>query len=565
MDVVLEQLAELAGQGLPALLTAATREAHLLRLYGSAAEACAARGERLVLLVDGLDADRGVTTGSDARSIASVLPYDLPVIVSGRFNPLLPLDVPEDHPLRDPEAVRILSPSPRARVIRAEAERELKRLLEAGELPYELLALLTAAGGGLTAADLAELTGEVPCRVADVLRTGPGRTFAVRGEAYLLAHEELAAGAREMLGEGVLGRGRSRLHAWAEEWRGRGWPATTPAYLLYGFFPMVRAAGDLDRMLACALDGARHDRLLEETGGVGGPLGEVRAAGEAVLERGDRAGLVATMLRLGFRRAELVRGGGRAPAGLAAAWAAAGRVDRALAIVRVEDRLTTVEGLCAVARRLLDIGERSRAEKLVAEAEELVLADGDPLGRGDMSEALVPVLSRSSRWAWPGAAGRPRRTGGWPTRRSTGVRASAWTSSPTSYEPSWPSTGGRRPCGSSRGCGPRGPLCTGRPRLPVSPTLSYCSAPVTRRRIRPGAAGKHAGRSAPRRPSSRGGGGVRAGGLGPRRAALSRSPVRRRLRRPGARPPRSGQGPGVPRARAAPGALGPGPARRPAE
>ncbi|KOX22839.1 MULTISPECIES: hypothetical protein [unclassified Streptomyces] len=42
VDVVLEQLAELAGEGLPALLTAATREAHLLRLYASAAEACAA-------------------------------------------------------------------------------------------------------------------------------------------------------------------------------------------------------------------------------------------------------------------------------------------------------------------------------------------------------------------------------------------------------------------------------------------------------------------------------------------------------------------------------------------
>ncbi|WP_051874390.1 hypothetical protein [Streptomyces exfoliatus] len=392
VDVVLEQLAELAGEGLPVLLTAATREAHLLRLYASAAEACAARGERLVLLIDGLDEDRGVTTGPDAHSIASLLPYDLPVIVSGRLNPPLPVDVPEDHPLRDPAAVRILSPSPRARVIRAEAERELKRLLEAEGLPYDLLALLTAAGGGLTADDLAELTGAVPYRVRDLLRTGPGRTFAARGEAYLLAHEELAAGAREMLGERELTRCREVLHGWAGTWRDRGWPATTPAYLLHGYFPVLRAAGDLDRMLACALDEARHDRLLEETGGVGGPLGEVRAAGEAVLERGDGAGLVATMLRLGFRRAELIRRGGRAPVGLAAAWAAAGQVDRALAIVRGEDRLTTVEGLCAVAGRLLAVGERSQAGKLIAEAEELVLTDGDPLEHGPMSEALVPVL-----------------------------------------------------------------------------------------------------------------------------------------------------------------------------
>ncbi|MCZ0980935.1 hypothetical protein O1L60_23385 [Streptomyces diastatochromogenes] len=110
VDVVLEQLAELAGEGLPALLTAATREAHLLRLYRTAARACAARGERLVLLVDGLDEDRGVTTGPEAHSIAALLPTGLPVVVSGRLNPPLPADVPEDHPLRDPSVVRILAP-----------------------------------------------------------------------------------------------------------------------------------------------------------------------------------------------------------------------------------------------------------------------------------------------------------------------------------------------------------------------------------------------------------------------------------------------------------------------
>ncbi|MFJ4871011.1 hypothetical protein [Streptomyces sp. NPDC088757] len=68
VDVVLEQLAEPAGEGLPALLTAATREAHLL--------------------------------------------------VSGRLDPPLPADVPEGHPLRDPSIVRLLSSSPKARARR---------------------------------------------------------------------------------------------------------------------------------------------------------------------------------------------------------------------------------------------------------------------------------------------------------------------------------------------------------------------------------------------------------------------------------------------------------------
>jgi hypothetical protein len=58
-EVVLEQLAELLGEPIPALLTEATREPHLLRMLAEAADACHRRGQRLVLVVDGLDEDRG--------------------------------------------------------------------------------------------------------------------------------------------------------------------------------------------------------------------------------------------------------------------------------------------------------------------------------------------------------------------------------------------------------------------------------------------------------------------------------------------------------------------------
>ncbi|MFJ7127723.1 hypothetical protein [Streptomyces sp. NPDC098101] len=374
VDVVLEQLAELAGEGLPALLTAATREAHLLRLYASAAEACAARGERLVLLVDGLDEDRGVTTGPEARSIAALLPYgvhDLPVVVSGRLNPPLPADVPEDHPLRDPSIVRLLSSSPKARAIRSEAERELKHFVAGGGLPYELLGLLTAAGGGLTADDLAELTDEVPYRVRDVLRTGPGRTFALRGEAYLLAHEELVVQAREMLGSRELGRWRAALCDWAEEWRARGWPDGTPDYLLHGWFPMLRAAGDPDAMAACALDAVRQDRMLAATGGDGAALGEITTAGEALLERGDRPGLVVDLLRLALRRAALRDRNGRVPVELPLAWAELGEVERGVALARGLEPPSRVRALCGVARFLHADGAQGRALALLDEVDEL--------------------------------------------------------------------------------------------------------------------------------------------------------------------------------------------------
>jgi hypothetical protein len=60
IDVVLEQLAELLGESMPAHLTRATGEAHLLGTLRMAAQACQRQGQRLVLVVDGLDQDSGV-------------------------------------------------------------------------------------------------------------------------------------------------------------------------------------------------------------------------------------------------------------------------------------------------------------------------------------------------------------------------------------------------------------------------------------------------------------------------------------------------------------------------
>lgn len=78
VNVVLEHLAELLGQPVPAYLTDATRDAHLLGMLADTDTACAERGERLILVVDGLDEDRGVTTGPDAHSIAARLPATPP-------------------------------------------------------------------------------------------------------------------------------------------------------------------------------------------------------------------------------------------------------------------------------------------------------------------------------------------------------------------------------------------------------------------------------------------------------------------------------------------------------
>ncbi|MFJ3581579.1 hypothetical protein ACIPPS_04960 [Streptomyces sp. NPDC090127] len=404
VDVVLEQLAELAGEGLPALLTAATREAHLLRLYGEAARACARRGERLVLLVDGLDEDRGVTTGPDAHSIASLLPTDLPVIVSGRLNPPLPADVPPGHPLQDPAIVRLLEPSPYARAIRAEAERELKRLLESAGTAGDVLALLTAAGGGLTADDLAELTGEVPYRVKDLLRTGPGRTFALVGQSYILAHEELAVHAREMLGERELHRRRGTLHTWAEEWRAKGWPEGTPEYLLRGYVSMLRTAGDLDRMLTCALDEARHDRMMEETGGDVLAFEEIRMTEEACV----RAGVpdLVDVVRLVIRREELEGRNGNVQGTLPWAWASLGQDRRAEALAHSIPSLDwRALALVDIGVVYLDRGDPVDAVRVWEDAE--ALADLPDYSGADEWEVALAQLSIG--WARAGRLDRAER------------------------------------------------------------------------------------------------------------------------------------------------------------
>ena len=137
-QVLLEQLAELTGQGLPTALPEATREAYLLDLLAQAAEACQRAGGRLVLVVDGLDEDRGVTTGPDAHSIAALLPADPPggmrVIVAGRPNPPIPDDVPDWHPLRDPGIIRLLPDSPYARDVERLGRQELQRLLHGSQI-----------------------------------------------------------------------------------------------------------------------------------------------------------------------------------------------------------------------------------------------------------------------------------------------------------------------------------------------------------------------------------------------------------------------------------------------
>ncbi|WP_460308754.1 P-loop domain-containing protein [Actinocorallia aurea] len=287
LEAVLMQLAEVTGQPLPDVLTESNRQQWFLQLLEEAAGKCAGNGCRLVLVVDGLDEDRGVQRSADAHSIANLLPGDPPagvrIIVSGRPNPPVPADVPDWHPLRDPQIVRLLETSRWAVAIRDAAGRELSGLLDGGGLGRDLLGLLIAAGGGLTARDLSELTDRPVGEVRKVLQAVTGRSFSPRqanwvtdhGALFVLAHEELVHTVREALHAGEITAWRDRVHAWAESYRDAGWPAGTPEYLLRGYLQMLHTIGDLPRMRATATDTTRIDRMLDVSGGDAAALADL--------------------------------------------------------------------------------------------------------------------------------------------------------------------------------------------------------------------------------------------------------------------------------------------------
>ncbi|CCH18351.1 hypothetical protein [Micromonospora lupini] len=108
VDVVLEQLVELTGGSMPGHLTRATQEAHLLGRYIDAAQACERRDERLVLVVDGLDARR------NASGVATLLPDRLVggtrVVLGTDLGWRAPADLPPRHPLRDRTRPHLLPP-----------------------------------------------------------------------------------------------------------------------------------------------------------------------------------------------------------------------------------------------------------------------------------------------------------------------------------------------------------------------------------------------------------------------------------------------------------------------
>ncbi len=342
VDVVIDQLCELLELPRPPYTTESTREIGLAGLIRQAAERCEAAGERLVLVVDGLDEDRGFRVGSRAHSIAALLPARLTqtmrVIVAGRPNPPLPSDVASTHPLREPLYVRELAPSEHAHVIRDDMLHELDELLHGDSFGRDMLGLITVAGG-LEAADIAELTAQPLVDVRRRLRTVTGRTFDIRRSrwqpeggprAYLLGHEDLRETACEEFGQAGLAAYRKRISAWADGYRRNGWPEDTPEYLLVGYHRLLLAEADVPSLVEYVTDPARTDRVFARSHGDATALAQLRATKQVLLDAAEAD--VGGLLRISLHMQRLARRSGSIPARLRAVWAALGEYGRAEAL-----------------------------------------------------------------------------------------------------------------------------------------------------------------------------------------------------------------------------------------
>ncbi|EOD67662.1 hypothetical protein [Amycolatopsis vancoresmycina] len=387
------QLAEVLGIPLPEN----TGASGFPGLLDAAAEACARRGQRLILIVDGLDEDRGAGDNDGAGSIAALLPrrpaHGMRIIVTGRPNPGIPPALHPDHPLRDPAIVRELVSSSAASAAELALKGDLDRLLGAeADEARDVLGFLVTARGGLSRDDLVELAGQRADAANRILDSVEGRAFSRRRarwhpgpEVYVLAHEGLQARAAGRFGRDGLQTYRDRLMAWADEYRDRGWPVSTPQFLLLGYPRLLQETGQLQRLVECVTDLARQERLLAVSGGEAAAQAEIAAAHAEVSTSAQPD--VLGLLKLSMHRDDLEARNARTPARLPALWARLGEFDRAEALARsISEPGRRADAVFALVEVLVPAGQADRAERIVAEVV-------DEAGFPTVTQCLVTELA----------------------------------------------------------------------------------------------------------------------------------------------------------------------------
>jgi hypothetical protein len=339
-------------------------------LWQRAAERVAARGDRLLLVVDGLDEDDHQKRNEN--SIASQLPEHCParsqVLVTSRLAPSIAFDVAETHPIRHCRR-ESLEPNEFSRASQTMVLRDLHEHLRDPDR-RDVLALLAAAGGHLAAEDLADLRSAGLFDTRDLLESLLGRILEPRDELrqrrYAFAHDLIGTTISEHPDIGVQDRYRDVIHGWAQRYATAGWPDDTPGYLLDWYPRMLLDTGDTDRLLA--LSGPRRYRVQR-----------LRTGGNrlAVREIGDTVRLLCAvrpelprLVTLALWKDHLGRAARNLSSDLPPAWARAGLLREAEDLARqIPEHEQRIPALIMVARVVAESGDQRRAGRLLGEAE----------------------------------------------------------------------------------------------------------------------------------------------------------------------------------------------------
>lgn len=383
-EAMIEQLAAIADEPVSVMATPGARDRERRRLLEQAAGRCAERGERLVLVIDGIDEDEGAAPGVGMASIAALLPPRPPdnvrVIVMSRPSPGVLRDVSSSHPLKTCDK-RKLTDAKVAKDLGNEARLELFYRLHGDKVHREVIAFITASGGGLTLRELSELTEqpvyELDSRIGAVfgrsLRARAARASADHDRVYLFAHDTLREAAAEAFGHS-LEQYLARIHAWADDYCARGWPESTPQYLLRPYGRLLAARGDLERLTRLATDTKRHDRLREQGSADETAIQEIVAAQQLLLS--DPGSHLTTAVVLALQRDRLTRRYDLLPDAVPGLWARLGAINRARSLAgsigEPRQRSRAAEG---IVQALVEEGHPLDAIKVAQSI-------NDPSGRG---------------------------------------------------------------------------------------------------------------------------------------------------------------------------------------